>query len=569
MEPKVKKILVLRNEEVPNLSTVVKMAYCELLPYSQQSGFSKYPEYVSIELSDTVPNGNVAWLDLNRYRLAFFDFVETYRQFRYQWYEIESDNKSDYYIVCCIDNRSEDFIFDYLRHRSDARVEEISFLKNSENKSSEEFKDNQPTDKLEVCELYSRKVVDKLKSLCDISDKPSIETERLSVLTEEAKRYIEDYYSVGEEPQKLSRENALRAYSSFNAEWSKLIYSNTDSEENNLKSTYGKALTVFVQSAELLSKGILSAEIVDWLSAFVFCYEINTQSIGLYSYKQKLYLILSACWHKLGEKFDNESIDTLRWHLLSMFKEEAEYTYPLQKVYGFRKVSTYFLEALIGHTLNITSPFEFNDPFDTPILELYEGRDLGELIKEAFKGTLKISCFTNLLEQSYKCDDQLKDSPMFLDPLMWAHYADSHKGVCLKFRFNAMQFCKDRKLTVAAGFKNIRYSSAKLISCGKSSSISMKDAFFLKGTKWAYENECRFFCFDINGKGSFGQYGDTADYIEAVYFGLRCPKEAKKAIIQILSGSGIKFYQMKIKCQEFGTIEEKELTQSEINTLLM
>lgn len=586
MELKVKKILVLRDEEISNLSTVVKMAYCELLPYSQQSGFTKYPEYPSRIWGENVPNGNAAWLTLNKCKVAFVGHIETFGPYWYQLRSVEREIECDYFI-CCISKRREDYLLDRLSRHFNASIEEISFSRNKEDQPTDEFKESQPTDKLEVCEFYSRKIVDKLKSLCDITGVPSIETDRLSVLKDEAKLYVEKYYSSINEPQKLTRENAIKAYTSFNAEWIKLMHSEAEPYRYNLTLTsyYGYALTIFVQSAELLSKGILSVEIVEWLTALVYCYEINTGSNGIYSTTKELYISLSVCWHKLGENFDVNAIYTLRRYLLNLFKNEAEQPDATDSVYGFRKVSTYFLEALIGHTLNITSPFEFNDPFDTPILKLYEGIHLGELIKEAFNGTLKISCFTNLLDKSYKCDDQLKDSPMFLDPLMWAHYADNHKGVCIKYHFNAMEFCKESTRTVAVGFKDVKYSSDELKVCGGASSISMEDAFFLKGTDWEYENERRLFCFDINGKGSFGHYGDTTDCIESVYFGLRCPNEDKKAIIQILrcnhsttsrtegggpgaSNSGIQFYQMTINYQEFGTLEPKELSPEEINKLL-
>lgn len=584
MEPKVKKILVLRDEEIPNLSTVVKMAYCELLPYSQQSGFTKYPEYPSRICGENVPNGNAAWLTLNKYRLAFFGFVETYRQFRHQWYEIESDNECDYYIICCISNRREDYLLDRLSRHFNASIEEISPSRSKEDQPADEFKESQPTDKLEVCKLYSRKIVNKIKSLCGIIGKPYIETEELNKLAVSANSYVKNYRALKKDTPKFTEEDAIYFYSSFNVEWGKVIYFNTDSDNYNvvLKSSYGDALTIFAQSAEVLS---ISVESVEWLTALVYCYEINTGSNGIYSTTKELYISLSVCWHKLGENFDVNAIYTLRRYLLNLFKNEAEQPDATDSVYGFRKVSTYFLEALIGHTLNITSPFEFNDPFDTPILELYEGRHLGELIKEAFKGTLKVACFTNLLDQSYNGDDKLKYPLMFLDPLMWAHYADNHKGVCIKYRFDTKEFCKESKDTVAAGFKNIKYSSAALANCGKRSNISMEDAFFLKGIKWAYENERRFFYFDTSGKGRFGKYGDTTGCIETVYFGLRCPKEDKKAIIQILrcnhgtsngtegkgmgaSGSGIKFYQMTMNDKKFGTLKENELSIKEIHELL-
>lgn len=583
MEPKVKKILVLHDEEIPNLSTVVKMAYCELLPYSQQSGFTKYPEYPSKIWGENVPNGNVAWLSLNKCEIAFFTHVETIEHLLHQWYLIDH-KECDYYVICCIDNRRDDYLLDRLSGYFNASIEEISFSRNKEDQPTDEFKESQPTDKLEVCKLYSRKIVNKIKSLCGIIGKPSIETEELNKLALSANSYVKNYRAVKKDTPKFTEEDAIYFYSSFNVEWGKVIYFNTDSDNYNvvLKSSYGDALTIFAQSAEVLS---ISVESVEWLTALVYCYEINTGSNGIYSTTKELYISLSVCWHKLGENFDVNAIYTLRRYLLNMFRNEADQPNTTDNVYGFRKVSTYFLEALIGHTLNITSPFEFNDPFDTPILELYEGRHLGELIKEAFNGTLKISCFTNLLDKSYKCDDQRKDSQMFLDPLMWAHYADNHKGVCIKYHFDAKEFCKERKDTVAAGFKDINYSSAALVNCGKSPSISMEDAFFLKGIKWAYENERRFFCFDMSGEGRFGKYGDTAGCIEAVYFGLRCSKEDKKAIIQILrcnhgttsgtgkngtgtSGSGIKFFQMKMDKKKFGSIEERELSSEEIDKLL-
>lgn len=580
MEPKVKKILVLRDEEIPNLSTVVKMAYCELLPYSQQSGFTKYPEYPSRIWGENVPNGNAAWLNLNKCRVAFVGHIETFEPYWYQLRSVGREIECDYFI-CCIDNRRDDYLLDRLSGYFNASIEWINFSRNKEEQPAEEFKEDIPTDKLEVCEFYSRKIVDKLKSLCGIIGKPSIETEGLNKLAVSANSYVKNYRALKKDTPKFTKEDAIYFYSSFNVEWGKVIYFNTDSDNYNvvLKSSYGDALTIFAQSAEVLS---ISVESVEWLTALVYCYEINTGSNGIYSTTKELYISLSVCWHKLGENFDVNAIYTLRRYLLNLFKNEAEQPDATDSVYGFRKVSTYFLEALIGHTLNITSPFEFNDPFDTPILELYEGRHLGELIKEAFKGTLKVACFSTSTFLAKLCLGGIK---AFLSPLMWAHYADNHKGVCIKYRFNAKEFCKENTHTVAVGFKDVTYSSKALKACGCTSSISMDDAFFLKGTDWEYENERRLFCFDINGKGSFGHYGDTAGCIEAVYFGLRCSNEDKKAIIQILrcnhsttsgtekegtvaSSSSIQFHQMTINHQEFGMLEPKELSTEEIDELL-
>ncbi|WP_157755968.1 hypothetical protein [Prevotella disiens] len=100
----------------------------------------------------------------------------------------------------------------------------------------------------------------------------------------------------------------------------------------------------------------------------------------------------------------------------------------------------------------------------------------------------------------------------------------------------------------------------------------MKDAFFLKGKQWEYENELRLLYFDINGREGY-KVIKAENCIEAVYFGLRCSEEDKTTIMNILKDkklitidleknqteSPIKFYQMEVDKEHFGQVKAKEI----------
>ena len=79
---------------------------------------------------------------------------------------------------------------------------------------------------------------------------------------------------------------------------------------------------------------------------------------------------------------------------------------------------------------------------------------------------------------------------------MWAHYADSHKGVCIKYHFpESFTILGHNSDNVTCFFHDITYSDSDICQYSKKDSINMKDAFFLKGKQWEYENELRFLYF--------------------------------------------------------------------------
>lgn len=109
-------------------------------------------------------------------------------------------------------------------------------------------------------------------------------------------------------------------------------------------------------------------------------------------------------------------------------------------------------------------------------------KDVYEYIKSRVKEEYGVSCFTRIPS----------------DVLMWSHYADSHRGMCLIF--DKEQLKKSLKMSCPdVGVQDVDYESSLA-----SADLQMDDnEFYCKGNQeiilrklnyWEYEKEVRFYC---------------------------------------------------------------------------
>lgn len=246
---------------------------------------------------------------------------------------------------------------------------------------------------------------------------------------------------------------------------------------------------------------------------------------------------------------------------------------------------------MINEQLNLSSPTTFNDPFDTPIKFKLLLDPKSRLFPQAFRDCLKVACFSSNVKLSYRFDvhnssyDEKKqedDKAEYLNSLMWAHYADSHKGICIKYRFSeclSQLFCENPN--IVAFFEDVIYSNDDMEKYSidvckhiesKRNEIELNEALLLKGKCWEYENELRFIYYDLNGNGNY----DTIDIpgcVEAIYFGLNCSSKDVESIIKIMRSKRfitndangneifekIKFYRMDLDSKHFGQLIAVEI----------
>ena len=112
---------------------------------------------------------------------------------------------------------------------------------------------------------------------------------------------------------------------------------------------------------------------------------------------------------------------------------------PKDLCWKFRNINSKTLKLLISKKVWFSSPLWFNDPFDTPI----QNRDsFFELCKHVNVGNYED--LNSIHEKASKmrnyyyifCTNKkfMENAEPYRNNLMWGHYADGHRGICIGFR---------------------------------------------------------------------------------------------------------------------------------------
>ena len=397
---------------------------------------------------------------------------------------------------------------------------------------------------------------------------------------ETLEKYISDYN------EKVTADNAQKCMENFDENW-KTITAYFADDTPKRQSKYGLALVIF--SVANYESPNIGEKYIAHLSELIYQYDTDDGVKSKLDVKQLLFLNLGLCWHKLGTRYDEKAVSAFKKYIFYLLARSNKISFANLTLFAFRKCNEYLYKSLINEQLNLSSPSEFNDPFDCPILvllKIYED-DVNKLILKAYNDTLKVSCFMRnikLLPENGNLitDDNGKpihkkkhelDADEYLNEQMWAHYADFHKGICIKYHFN-------KKMTntivdsdkIISYFMDIKYSDEDMLKYSNKDSISVEESFFLKGKNWEYENELRYLYFDIDDTGKHKQI-NIPNCIEAVYFGVKCSQANKDTIMKILKDrklitydlqdnrteKDIEFYQIEMNLKHFGQLNAVKL----------
>ncbi len=168
---------------------------------------------------------------------------------------------------------------------------------------------------------------------------------------------------------------------------------------------------------------------------------------------------------------------------------------------------------------------EYGDYKTEPDVEDYLKRMLAERIKRE-------------LDLEFGLKGVLSLSECWNSPLMWSHYADSHRGICLEL--DTTDFRRpDLKAVNYRAARSVRASD--LLKWKKERSPEAKqrvfDTYFLaKAGAWRYEKEWR----DV--KETSGPV-ESEFSVTAIHFGLRCDMAVIQAIVKLYANeTDVKIY---------------------------
>lgn len=217
-------------------------------------------------------------------------------------------------------------------------------------------------------------------------------------------------------------------------------------------------------------------------------------------------------------------------------------------IYKYQKVDEYFFQHLIKNEFWFSRPEEFNDPYDCNIGFRQKGPDEErEIVKKYFileeraytaeqltklarsrmfskKEVIKENTFIKSIRGKVQDTGVCCFSAIPDNLLMWSHYANSHKGVCLGYRTEVLVSTFNiHWVKYGTKFPRINYIKDK---DGVIPTIMTH-----KSIDWKYEKEIRMI-------GPPGLRSFKRQAIQEVIFGLRTPNSQIIAIMGLLFQSG-------------------------------
>lgn len=287
---------------------------------------------------------------------------------------------------------------------------------------------------------------------------------------------------------------------------------------------------------------------------------------------------------------------------------------PPRQLYKYRCFSNLTLTMLVEDVVYFADPTTFNDPLDTkPTLktdldsdalevilsQLIEQRTTAEMSAAAatikYRGPKTIDHIArhsrkkaeqlladiryNATNPEYEVDDPAQfllgqyvqdellrryDKGVFSlaeranCPLMWSHYGDQHRGLCLGYSVPE---------AATGGVHKIRYGGSRLVEASAVSKMlggdgdarrEVDDAVLLRKAKpWAYEREWRLI-------GSRGEQ-DSPLELEEVVFGTRCSTSVKYAVVKALEGRerAVQFFEIREQSGSF-LLKKRSLDTDEL-----
>ena len=236
--------------------------------------------------------------------------------------------------------------------------------------------------------------------------------------------------------------------------------------------------------------------------------------------------------------------------------------------YSFYPIGDHYIEDLLKYQISLSAPSTFNDPVDCPVftwmerLKNLENPILAESSITAYSN-VRIRCFA-VNSSSHLQDDSNKDLETLIsepcNTLMWAHYADKHKGYCVKYKLSKAFFdVMNNDHSVLFGDK-VEYKSDM---SALNNRITLKEAFFTKHKSWEYEQEWRLLYFDKDETSDRYHKVPMLDgMITDIYFGVNCKESDKLRIIEALKGRTVKYHRMEVDPEHLYRLKEVPIDPS-------
>ncbi|PMG18390.1 DUF2971 domain-containing protein [Vibrio splendidus] len=238
----------------------------------------------------------------------------------------------------------------------------------------------------------------------------------------------------------------------------------------------------------------------------------------------------------------------------------------VKSLYKYKPMNQFTLDIIASERIFYSLPESFNDPFDTQCSftnssAIVQSTD-PQKIARAFPNDPDIVAFErkSLSSDIDRFHHKLKNfgivslAESASDILMWSHYADNHKGICIELERH-----ENNELGNIGATRKVSYTkkypslNSKFLLNEDKFEASLQRVLYTKSEQWKYEQEWRTF------KPEGGKVYPLPGDIKSVIFGARASGMDIEIVKRLINDTKIKLYQAELKQGEFG-LKFKKIT---------
>ena len=223
----------------------------------------------------------------------------------------------------------------------------------------------------------------------------------------------------------------------------------------------------------------------------------------------------------LGKGDDKHAIQNFQKVLQLHFIQNEGQLVPKQYVARYHPADMQCLTALYHQKLWLANPNDFNDPFDSKIIQKYLTKNIP--LHRAIE-SVRIAAF------EHDADHVSDIDVLGMNTALWAYYADSHRGFCAIYELHEGQM-SDKIL-----WRHVQYPET-ITPHFDDFSHFFDSAFVQKLTDWRHEREARLLYYDpdIISGGILLSEAEVGIRLRRIYFGYAMPDEIRLMLAETLN----------------------------------
>lgn len=218
------------------------------------------------------------------------------------------------------------------------------------------------------------------------------------------------------------------------------------------------------------------------------------------------------------EKTFQKLVSTRKDHELKAAAAAIRYRGP-KTIAQIEKLTANYTDGILSEARHMASHPDYDGPYEKDLGWVLTQELETELLRQYDKGVLSLST-------RYDC------------PLMWSHYGDQHRGLCIGYEVPAGGHPDLHKVAYGGARTVLTSDVASMVLEENAEAQKRVDSAVLlrKAYDWRYEKEWRM----IGRKGLV----DAPLNMTEIVFGMRCPSAVKFAVTQALKKRSVEFYEM-------------------------